>query len=678
MVLRNNNKTNLYILLVKVKYYLRRINEASLMSILSILKIKIKRKIYIYYYSPYLYSFIFRPKSNHRKFKEADILAINFNKAYLKNKTIFKNKLFDHDVFTLIKNGKFPCLGYGIGDIPSGNGWNRDQFHNYDWKLDYFDKINFVAIDEYCDVKVPWEYSRLQFLIFLALDFIEKGSKDNSHLIKYENIVRDWIKSNPAGYGVNWICNMEVSIRVVNLAISYSFLKKYFSKEFIEIIEVSILEHHKFINEFPELSDVPGNHYLSNLMGSYVTNYFIYGKDSAKTYKALKCFTRESKIQFFPEGGHFEMASVYHRLCLDFIGIVLALGFNSNYKNKKEYKELTDIFKRGVDFNNSISSEDILPIFGDNDSGHLVWLGNSARDNEYLCQFYNIIKNGSYSGNDNYQTLFLTSLSNIKPTKKEEKKDKINWTFENSGFLASHIDSFVAVTRVGSQGLQGRSSHDHDDALHLWLSYKGKDILIDEGCHPYTLDKNIRSKCILSSAHNILKVYDKERFNPVQGSIVSTVRGASVSSKHSHFVKDEKCYIKAALDIDNNSDFLSVQRNVVSHLIGEDKICIVNDSWILKETHKTEIRWRFYFKRKPTLVIDKNNYKKITHREVDFNIDIEFDSLSDFNFSFFEFDFAPKYGFTEKCYGVHLIFSESVTSNVKTSIRINKGCDNEK
>ena len=231
----------------------------------------------------------------------------------------------------------------------------------------------------------------MQFLIFLALDFI-KGSKDNSHLIKYENIVKDWIKSNPAGYGVNWICNMEVSIRVVNLAISYSFLKKYLSKEFKELIEVSILEHHKFIHEFPELSDVPGNHYLSNLMGSYVTNYFIYGKDSAKTYKALKLFVKESKKQFFPEGGHFEMAPMYHRLCLDFLSIVIALGCNSVNKHKNVYKELLNVFKRGVDFNNSISSENIFPIFGDNDSGHVIWIGNDDRNNEYLSQFYSIIK----------------------------------------------------------------------------------------------------------------------------------------------------------------------------------------------------------------------------------------------------------------------------------------------
>jgi hypothetical protein len=659
-------------LLVKVKYYLRRINEASLISILSILKIKIKRKIYVYYYTPHWYSFILRPKSNHRKFKEADILAINFNKAYLKNKTIFKNKLFDQDVFTLIKNGKFPCLGYGIGDIPSGNGWNRDQFHNYDWKLDYFDKINFVAIDEYCDVKVPWEYSRLQFLIFLALDFIKKGSKDNSHVIKYENIVRDWIKSNPAGYGVNWICNMEVSIRVVNLAISYSFLKKYFSKEFIEIIEVSILEHHRFINEFPELSDVPGNHYLSNLMGSYVTNYFIYGKDSAKTYKALKCFTRESKIQFFPEGGHFEMAPVYHRLCLDFISIVLALGCNSVYKNKNIYKELLDVFKRGIDFNNSISSENILPVFGDNDSGHVIWLGNTDRDNEYLSQFYNIIKSGSYYGNENYQTFFLTSLSNLYPTKEKEIKVKVNKTFKNSGFLSSHIDSFVAVTRVGEQGLEGRASHDHDDALHTWLSFKGVDILVDTGSKPYSLDKIIRNNCIVSSAHNVLKVKSKERFMPSQGSIVKTIRGASVASNHSHRTFEEQCILVANLDIQENSDFDAVKRIIKTSKVNLKYLCEINDSWELIEEDKTEIYWRFPISKTPIILKDDRKSKKIIFNVNNFNVEIIFEASIDFNLEIFSFDFSSKYGSKNLCYGAHLVFNKSLKGQAFCKVYIDE------
>ena len=148
--------------------------------------------------------------------------------------------------------------------------------------------------------------------------------------------------------------------------------------------------------------------------------------------------------------------------------------YNSVYKNNDVYKELLDVFKRGVDFNNSISSENIIPVFGDNDSGHVIWLGNNDRNVEYLSQFYNIIKSGSYCGNENYQTFFLANLSGLYPTRKKRINTKINQTLKKFRVFSITYRFFVAVTRVGEQGLEGRASHDHDDSLHTWLSLKEK------------------------------------------------------------------------------------------------------------------------------------------------------------------------------------------------------------
>lgn len=653
----------------RIRYYFKRLKEASIISIVKILIIKIKRKSFRYYYYPSSYSFLFKPKFTETLFNVSDTFGPEFEKLLRVNKTTFKDVIFDDEVYKLIQQNKFPCLGYGIGKIPVDDAWHRDQFHDFEWRQDYFDKIDFVSIHEYSDVKVPWEYSRLQFLIFYALDFVKDEKQDVTTLLNYGNVLTNWISSNPPGYGVNWICNMEVSIRVVNISISYLLLKKYLSKEIRKNIEISILEHNKFITSFPELSDVPGNHYLSNLMGSYISCFVIYGEKSKSTKRYLKKFIEEADNEFLSDGCHFEMATVYHRLCLDFVGIVLA--FSHRYNTSVFNQSLLDIYKNGVDFCFSISNDYILSMFGDFDSGHVVWLGNNDRDFEYLAQFYSIIKTGYFSGKCHSQTLLLSTIAGIKPERIIQHIEKDICVFEKSGFLSSHQNSLTSVIRVGPQGLKGRASHDHDDALNLWLSYQGQDVLVDEGCHSYSLDLKERKKCIVSSGHNVHKIFDKERFTPVLGSIVNTVRGACISSNYSSKVVKNVCFQEAELDINLSSDFILSKRSVELYENSVNKLCVVNDFWHLKQHNKTDVRWRFDTKVKPEILLNNNNYKTIKIDFKDFICNVEIKSTVKFTVNPFEFEFASKYGFTKKCYGLHVVFFTSIEGEAQVKFLIN-------
>jgi len=100
-------------------------------------------------------------------------------------------------------------------DFKSGHRWNPKTFYR---------NICFGHI-EGVDVKVPWELSRFQHLNILGQAYIL--TKNRKYAEEFVNQIRDWIKSNPVAFGVNWKCAVDVAIRAANWLVA----QEYFSEE---------------------------------------------------------------------------------------------------------------------------------------------------------------------------------------------------------------------------------------------------------------------------------------------------------------------------------------------------------------------------------------------------------------------------------------------------------------
>jgi hypothetical protein len=114
-------------------------------------------------------------------------------------------------------DGLFPCLGYGEATIPHGWAWHDDLFGGHRWPDAYFPNVDFIAAGIRSDVKVPWELSRLQFLVWLAEGALFDANGSAQYRARFAEIASDWFRYNVPAYGVNWTCAMEVGIRAVNL-----------------------------------------------------------------------------------------------------------------------------------------------------------------------------------------------------------------------------------------------------------------------------------------------------------------------------------------------------------------------------------------------------------------------------------------------------------------------------
>ena len=130
------------------------------------------------------------------------------------------------------------------------------------------------------DIKCPWELGRLYHLTQLAmLAVFEKGSRSRIFR-EYKDQVYDFIYMNPMGRTVQWSAPMDVSVRIVNLAVSYDILKQVddegdLDDRFDRLIEKHLRNSLDYLMENLEFfGRESSNHYLSNIVGIiYASSY---------------------------------------------------------------------------------------------------------------------------------------------------------------------------------------------------------------------------------------------------------------------------------------------------------------------------------------------------------------------------------------------------------------------
>lgn len=550
---------------------------------------------------------------------------------------------------------KWDVLGFGTLDIPKGGEWWRDGFHGYQWPLNFFAGVDFVAAGIRSDVKVPWELSRFQYALWLAEGALVDADRAERYARLFKALVDDWAEANPSGWGVNWTVAMEVAIRAVNLLLSgaalYDHLDEAFRKRLIRLLD----DHYRFILRFPETSDVNGNHYLANLMGTVVLSSAL--APGPEFSRRVEDFAAEADRQFESDGSHLERAPIYHRLCLDMVALVAAIEIRVTGSLSAR---LRGVFARALDFAEFVSGADwILPIFGDCDGGKVLELGASPRDFFALASLAG--RSGPVSQDD--LLIWLQAVAG-KNTFFDAAADPIPATGEKSGFLRLSVLDATAVMRVGAQGLKGRASHDHDDALSIWLRYGPHDILVDRGCHSYTLDPALRESYVLSDAHNIVQPRGGKRYRGRPGSICLSMPGAPYCDD-TGADEDGTCFSINGTIL-KAGGLRGISRHVSARAVGDNVEIEVFDTW--SSGIDTELKWHFG----PGIVPRLAGGGRIRFGGGTGLRSLVVDG-ADFKTELFEFDFHPNYGRTEKCSGIRILIPASQNCRIVSRFYLGAG-----
>ncbi len=421
-------------------------------------------------------------------------------------------------------------LGWGRASLVVPVQWHADETSATTWPAVFHKFIDTAREGEPCDVKYPWELSRLQFLPVLAATWLQTG--DSRYGKATWDLVIDWSAQNPEGFGVNWTCSMEVAIRAINIALTLNIIQAVLTVEQLRFARRLLRAHERHLRWNLEISDVSGNHLYFDYLGIAWLSLTLDGASSARFRRDRRRLADETDRQFHADGIHIEHATGYQRLMLE--GVVLfqiACGRHGTEPNST----LESVAKRALPYLEAICDADgALPAVGDSDSGNVLTMGGIAGNHAaHLFELYaaaGMEGPASHRRMDRVTALWFSREARAawfnQTAAPPDASTLRALSFDDSGYYVIRGGGLVLVLRAGPSGLRGRGSHDHNDQLSLVLSLDGCPVFIDGGTCTYTANLAQHAWDLATAHHNTVAVDDVEQSPIVRGSVTCTVRNA--------------------------------------------------------------------------------------------------------------------------------------------------------
>jgi hypothetical protein len=273
----------------------------------------------------------------------------------------------------------------GTGPVELGTpiAWHTDVKTGRSWPAIYVRDIDYTNLGSPSEVKVPWEVSRLQWVIPIGQAYLLTG--DERYAVAAREVLADWIASNPCAYGVNWVCTMEVAMRIISWTWFFhvfcradAWADQGFRARFMQTLFLH--------GEFTERSDINGNDFTA-VAAALVFAGLFFGKGEAparwvETGWQMLC--DELPRQVFPDGVNFEASIAYHRLVLELFFLAARYREACGLAVADEYRQRVIAMARfAVAYTRPDGG---TPLLGDADDARtLPFGGQSVTDHRYLA-----------------------------------------------------------------------------------------------------------------------------------------------------------------------------------------------------------------------------------------------------------------------------------------------------
>jgi uncharacterized heparinase superfamily protein len=430
-----------------------------------------------------------------------------------------------------IERGVVRILGADEIDLLAGRAslpWHEDFLNDYCWNPRTFYRKVEIPYDR-ADIKVPWELSRAQYLPTLALAYAASG--DDRYAARAVHYITDWLSRNPEGWGVNWMCTMDVAIRAVNWLWAYALLRDApaVDADFAVPFFASLVAHARHIAGNVEVyMGVSSNHTLADYCGLLYLGLFLGDLPEARAWVesaregVLECM----QTQVLPDGADFENSISYHRLALEMFAGCYVLGVRNGMTFPAEYRSSLE---RMFQFVRHYTRPDgLAPLVGDNDDGRLQILSRyfewQPQDHRYLLAVGAAIFGradfaetaaGAPGATEEVAWLLGATASTplVNPRKAETRSSR---AFPSSGRYVMRDARQYALVSADETGTGGRGNHKHNDIFSFELVVEDVPIVVDPGSFLYTSDAVERHHFRSTAAHNTLMVDEIEQ-NEVLG-----------------------------------------------------------------------------------------------------------------------------------------------------------------
>lgn len=409
-------------------------------------------------------------------------------------------------------------LGSGPTRLGQRIDWHTDFKSGISFEPVFFRDISYNQLDRPSDVKIPWELSRMQWMMPLGQAYILSG--DDRYAREVRDLIDDWIDQNPYACSVNWACTMDVALRSIAwiwffhvFAKSTAWSDHGFRSKFIKALYL----HGDFIERHLEKADINGNHYTADAAGLAFVGLFFGDVGRAGHWAEIGWQILNSEIarQVFQDGVDFEASVPYHRLVQELFLFPALYRIRCGLAVGDMYRARLVAMAR---YTEAYSREDgSVPLWGDADDARtLPFRHDAINDHRYLIGLVGLIFDdrdlvSSFHG-PRTEIAWILGREACDQLSETRSMHPVSQAFENGGFYVLRDHRNHIFVDCGPLGLAGRGGHGHNDLLAFEAALDGTHLVTDCGAYLYSANFRERNNFRCTAYHNTPRV-DGEEIN---------------------------------------------------------------------------------------------------------------------------------------------------------------------
>jgi hypothetical protein len=407
-------------------------------------------------------------------------------------------------------------LGSGPTLLGEHIRWDIDFKTGARWEPRYFRDIPTLNAVRPSDIKVPWELSRLQWLMPLGQAYLLTG--EARFAAGARGVLEQWLAANPCGQSVNWALAMEPAMRIftwVWLFRVFAGSTAWSDPVFRESFLCSLYQHAQFVARNIERADLNGNHFTADCAALAVAGAFFPGSEAQRWLRGAHAdLEREIAVQILPDGVDFEASSAYHRFVAELLLLAAVHFEHGRLPVSARYRER---LAAAAGFCAAYTRCDgSAPLWGDADDARALPLGSATlTDHRHLIActavFLGDATLAAHAGAGWDEALWWFGAHRSAPPAEGVRRRTLE-AFPDGGAYVLRAGSAHVFIDCGPVGLAGRGGHGHNDALSFEAMLQGVPVVSDAGCYVYTASFEERNRFRATAAHNTPQI-DNEEIN---------------------------------------------------------------------------------------------------------------------------------------------------------------------
>jgi hypothetical protein len=428
--------------------------------------------------------------------------------------------------------GRLEVFGH---PVPMNDGmpdWNRDPVTGTVVPLSFGLFIDFRHVGDGVDIKHLWEVNRHLWWVTLAQAWAL--TRREAYLQRLGQLIDDWIRACPYGYGANWASPVEHGIRLINWSLVWQLIGGESSPLWQEVLGQQrllrwcdcVFQHLRFASDNYSLYSSANNHLIGEAAGVYIAAHTWDRWPQARHLRAhaKRILEAETLKQFASDGVNREQAMCYHKFSLQFL---LAAGLCARANGDDFVPAAWARIEAAVGFLAAMTDgSGRIPRIGDGDDGD-VWklaVGDGAEGYRSLVALGAALfarddlqaKADAGRGAPDAQLAWLPGVPKRDVAPSSAPLAQLPRRFPEGGYLllghGLHTPQELRVVfDCGPLGYNRISGHGHADALSVLVSWAGREWFVDPGTYCYNAAPHLRRYFRGTSAHNTLVVDEQDQ-----------------------------------------------------------------------------------------------------------------------------------------------------------------------